>query len=78
MLILEPKPFSRVYNAKNLKNFLWDMKQYFIVAHTQNEQVTITTMYLSGDAKWCWCTRTSDDTESNKPHITRGKPKIKI
>ena len=48
----EPKPFGDVRNAKDLKNFLWDMEQYFIAARIPiGEQVTITTMYLSGDAK---------------------------
>ena len=48
----EPKPFSGVRNAKDLENFLWDMEQYFNVACIlANEQVMITSMYLSGNAK---------------------------
>ena len=37
------------------------MEQYFIVARIHvGEQVTITTMYLLGDAKLWWRTRSSD------------------
>ena len=54
----EPKPFGGARNAKDLENFLWDMEQYFIVARIPvGEQVTITSMYLSGDAKLWWRTR---------------------
>ena len=53
----EPKPFGGARNAKDLENFLWDMEQYFIVAKILvGEQVTITTMYLMGDAKLWWRT----------------------
>lgn len=45
----ELKPFKGSRNAKKLKNFLWDMDQYFkAVQMAEEEQVTITTMYLSG------------------------------
>ena len=48
----EPKPFSGVRNAKDLENFLWEMEQYFDAVHIPlREQVTLTTMYLFGDAK---------------------------
>ena len=33
------------------------------------EQVTITTMYLTGDAKLWWLTRTSDDAAAGQPNI---------
>ena len=33
------------------------------------EQVTITTMYLTGDAKLWWRTRTSDDAAAGRPKI---------
>ena len=43
----EPKPFGCAQNAKDLENFLWDMKQYFIAARIPvGEQVTITNMYF--------------------------------
>ena len=48
----EPKPFGGARNAKDLENFLWDMEQYFIAARIlASEHFTITTMYLSSDAK---------------------------
>ena len=51
-------------NAKDLENFLWDMEQYFEVAHIfPREQVTLTTMYLSGDAKLWWNMRSNDDAK---------------
>ena len=40
----------------------WNMEQYFIAARIPvGEQVTITTMYLTSDAKLWWRTRSSDD-----------------
>ena len=35
-----------------------------------NEMVSITSMYLSGDAKLWWRTRMRDDAESGRPQIT--------
>ena len=47
----EPKPFNGAISAKDLENFLWDMKPYFKAARVpEQEMVTITSMYLS-DAK---------------------------
>lgn len=51
----DPKVFSGTRSAKELENFLWDMKQYVKAAHVQErEKVTITSMYLLGDAKLWW------------------------
>ena len=48
------------------------MEQYFIVARIPvGEQVTITTMYLLGDAKLWWQTRSSDDVAASRPKIER-------
>jgi hypothetical protein len=48
----KPKPFTGARSAKELKNFPWDMEQYFQAACIPKEEcVTITTMYLIGDAK---------------------------
>ena len=48
----EPKLFNGVRSAKDLENFLWDMEQYFKATRVlDQEMVTITSMYLSGDAK---------------------------
>lgn len=59
----DPKPFAGARDSKELENFLWDMEQYFKAAHVpQTEMVTITTMYLSSDAKLWWRTRSEDDT----------------
>ena len=50
--VLEPNRFNGAKNAKHLENFLWHMEQYFKVARVPDqENVTITSMYLSKDAK---------------------------
>ena len=55
---------------RNLKFFLWDMEQFFKVAHLlDSEMVSITSMHLSGDAKLWWRTRMGDDVESGRPQI---------
>ena len=68
----ESKPFGGVHNAKDLENFLWDMEQYFIAARIYvGEQVTITTMYLTCNAKLWWRTRSSDNAAAGRPKIER-------
>ena len=68
--IPEPKGFGGARNAKELENFLRDMEQFFKAAHVPNsEMVSITSMYLSGDAKLLWSTRMGDDAESGRPQI---------
>ena len=48
----EPIPFGGTRSAKELENFLWDMEQYFKAARIpEAERVSITSMYLEGDAK---------------------------
>ena len=48
----EPKGFGGAMNAKKFEIFLWDMEQFFKAAHVPNkDMVSITSMYLSGDAK---------------------------
>ncbi|XP_059663503.1 uncharacterized protein LOC132309188 [Cornus florida] len=65
-----PKSFSGTRNAKELKIFLWDMEQYFKAARIlDGEKVTITSMYLSGDAKLWWRTWTEDDVSAGRPRI---------
>ena len=62
----EPNPFGGARNAKDLENFLWDMEQCFIAAQIPiGEQVMITTMYLIGDAKIWWWTRSSNDATTS-------------
>ena len=64
----EPKGFGGARNAKEFENFLWDMDQFFKAAHVPNEEiVSITNIYLSGDAKLWWRTRMGDDAESKRP-----------
>ena len=66
--VLEPKGFGGARNAKELENFLWDMEQFFKAAHVlDSEMVSITSMYLSGDAKLWWRTRMGDDAKSGRP-----------
>ena len=65
-----------VYNQpgnlpKELENFLWDMEQFFRAAQVADEEkVSITGMYLMGDAKLWWKTRLEGDVEQGKPHIS--------
>ena len=67
----EPKGFNDNRNAKELENFLWDIEQFFKAAHVPDgEKVSITSMYLTGDAKLWWRTRVEDDAESGRPQIT--------
>lgn len=55
MNVPEPKAFNAKRSAKELENFLWDMEQYFAAARIHKlEQVTITSMYLLGNAKLWW------------------------
>ncbi|KAH7845877.1 hypothetical protein Vadar_006951 [Vaccinium darrowii] len=62
MKVPEPKAFGGARNAKELENFLWDMEQYFPAARVpEGERVTITAMYLTGDAKLWWRTRSEDE-----------------
>lgn len=64
--VLKPKPFGGARNAKDLENFLQDMEQYFsVVRIPANEQVTITFMYLFGNAKLWRC----DDATVERPRI---------
>ena len=66
----EPKSFQGVRNAKELENFLWDMEQYFLAARiSAQEQVSITSMYLAGDAKLWWRTRVQEDASLGRPKI---------
>ena len=66
----EPKQFGGSRNAKELENFLWDMEQYFRAARVaERDQVTITSMYLEGDAKLWWRTRLDDDASAGRPRI---------
>ena len=66
----EPKPFQGSRNSKELENFLWDVEQYFKAARIPSgEQVSITSMYLQGDAKLWWRTRMEDDASAGRPKI---------
>lgn len=67
-----PKPIALggVRTAKDLENFLWGMEQCFQVARIPDgERVSITSMYLSGDAKLWWRTRTEYDAIAGRPQI---------
>ena len=64
----ELKPCNGARSAKDLENFLWDMEQYFkAVRVLDQENVTITSMYLFGDVKLWWRTCVEDD-----PDVGRG------
>ncbi|KAL0293827.1 UNVERIFIED_CONTAM: Retrovirus-related Pol polyprotein from transposon [Sesamum radiatum] len=57
--ISEPKAYGGARDAKEVKNFLFDMKQYFLAANVVDvaRKVSAATMYLTGDAKLWWCTK---------------------
>ena len=51
----EPKGFDGTRSAKELENLLWDMEQFFRAAQVADEEkVSITGMYLMGDAQIWW------------------------
>ncbi|KAK4411834.1 hypothetical protein Sango_0256400 [Sesamum angolense] len=61
---------DRLKSAKELENFLWDMEMYFQAARVSDaEKVSITSMYLIGDAKLWWRSDLSDDASANREHI---------
>ena len=63
--IPEPKPFCGARDAKALKNFIFDIEQYFKATSTNMEEanVTLATMHLSEDAKLWWRSRYVDIQE---------------
>jgi hypothetical protein len=66
----EPKPFDGVRSSKELENFLWDLEQYFSAAKIRlAEQVDIAVMYLTGDAKLWWRTRSKEDLNAGRPKV---------
>ncbi|KAG6515103.1 hypothetical protein ZIOFF_025488 [Zingiber officinale] len=66
----KPKSFGGTRSAKELENFLWDMEQYFVAAKVpETEKVTISSMYLIGDAKLWWRTRMVDDANAGRQKI---------
>ncbi|KAL0317432.1 UNVERIFIED_CONTAM: hypothetical protein Sangu_2157500 [Sesamum angustifolium] len=66
----DPKPFGGARSAKELENFMWDMETYFQAARIpEAEKVSITSMYLTGDAKLWWRTCLSGDPNANRDRI---------
>jgi len=66
----EPKCFGGARSSKELEKFLWDMEQYFSVEKISvAEQVDLTVMYLTGDAKLWWRTRTKEDLSAGRLKI---------
>lgn len=51
MKIPNPMSFNGTQSAKVLKNFLWDMEQFFKATRVPEMEVSITSMYVDGDAK---------------------------
>lgn len=55
MKIPKSKSFDGARSSKELENFIWDMETYFAAAKVlESKKVTVTTMYLSSDAKLWW------------------------
>ncbi|GAV65558.1 hypothetical protein CFOL_v3_09073 [Cephalotus follicularis] len=65
----EPKQFNGKRDAKELENLLWDMELCFQATRVFEEEVSITSMYLSNDAKLWWRTWVQDDACSGRPRI---------
>ncbi|KAA0047475.1 uncharacterized protein E5676_scaffold507G00670 [Cucumis melo var. makuwa] len=63
--ILEPKPFCGARDAKALKNYIFDLEQYFRATNmvTEEAKVTLATMHLLEDAKLWWRSRYVDMQE---------------
>lgn len=69
--IPEPKPYAGARDAKEVENFLWDLETYFQAAGvTKEEQVSVATMFLTGDAKLWWRTRASESLHGGRPKVT--------
>ena len=69
--VLEPKGFDGGRSAKEIENILWDMEQFFRATQVADEEkVSITGMYLLGDAKLWWRARLEGDAESGRPQIS--------
>ncbi|GMJ01878.1 hypothetical protein HRI_003857000 [Hibiscus trionum] len=49
----EPQRYKENRDAKELENFLFDIEQYFQSTRTvtEDDKVSVASMYLSGDAK---------------------------
>ena len=46
------------------------MEQFFKAAHVQDsEKVSLTSMYLMGDAKLWWRTRVGENLEAGRPQV---------
>lgn len=59
----EPKAINGARSAKEVENFVFDVTQYFRVAHIpEADKVSITSMYLVGDVKLWWRTRIEDSS----------------
>lgn len=67
----EPKAFDGSRDSKTLENFIWDLEHYFKVSKRKdNAKVDIAALYLTGDAKLWWRSRTEGDRAAEKEPIT--------
>lgn len=59
----EPNAFGGTRSSKELSNYLWDVEQYFLTAKIPAaRQVSLASMYLTGDAKLWWRAMCTDIT----------------
>ncbi|KAL2227437.1 UNVERIFIED_CONTAM: hypothetical protein Sindi_2102400 [Sesamum indicum] len=66
----DPKSFSGDWSIEELESFLWDMETYFQAAKMPDaEKVSITSMYLTGNANLWWCSHLSNDANTNRERI---------
>lgn len=77
--VLEPKAYNGTWNVKELENFLWDVEQYIrATPMPEVERVTITSMYLKGDAKLQWLSRFKRTLKCNNRRQKHETPKRKL
>ena len=70
--VLKPKSFNGNNNVKEFENFQWDMEQFFKATRVpDSEKVSITSMYLMGDAKLWWHTRVREDSDAGRPQVAK-------
>lgn len=68
--IFKAKSFSGCLHVKELDNFPWDMRCYFVATRMlEEEQVIAFSLFLTSYIKLLWCTWLKDDMSAGKSHI---------
>lgn len=53
--------YNGIRSAKELKNFVWDMEQYFLVTRIPNTKKGVYSIYLFRGIKLWWRTQMRED-----------------